>query len=313
MLACAFNLPQHIPAMRDSGNAIRRAIPSQKRQLLSIEHRHPGLGSAHSAHFSEKMGYSIGALRCNHALPSEKGGAISQSLPMVLHAESCLLCKVRQPGWFCDLPPLALAEYDAMSVHVMAPIGTTLFAERQPSLGVSIVCFGQVKLTKSSPNGKTLLVRVAKSGDVLGLSAALSKTPYEVTAETLEYCQIKTFRREDFLQFLKHHVEGSLHAAESLNKDYRAALIDACRLALSSSIAGRMAHLLIQLASESGTWQDAEPSIHMSLKHEDLSSMLACSRETVSRVLSDLKHKGIIAVTGTRTTVLRKYALESLT
>lgn len=238
---------------------------------------------------------------------------MSQLLPIVMHAESCLLCKVRQPGWFCDLPPAALAEYDAMSVHLMAPLGTMLFAERQPSLGVSIVCFGQVKLTKSAPNGKTFLVRVAKAGDVLGLSAALSKTPYEVTAETLEYCQIKTFRREDFLQFLKHHVEGSLHAAESLNKEYRAALIDACRLALSSSIAGRMAHLLLQLASENGTWQDAQPSIHMSLKHEELASMLGSSRESVTRVLSDLKRKGIISVNGTKMTVLRKYALESLT
>jgi CRP/FNR family cyclic AMP-dependent transcriptional regulator len=237
---------------------------------------------------------------------------MAQMFPMAMHAENCLLCKARKPGWFCDLPPLALAEYDAMGTHVMLPTGSRLFTEGQAARGVSVLCVGQVKLTKSSRDGKTLLVRIAKPGDVLGLSAALSKTPYEVTAEALEDTQIKTFRREDFLHFLEHHVEGSLHAAESINHEYRAALRDACRLALSSSIAGRMAHLLLELASESGTAQDAQPKIHMSLRHEDLASMLGSSRESVTRVLNDLKRKSIISIHGNKTTLLRKNALEAL-
>jgi CRP/FNR family transcriptional regulator, cyclic AMP receptor protein len=232
--------------------------------------------------------------------------------PMSAHAESCLLCKARKPGWFCDLPPHALAEYDAIGTHVMLPTGSTLFTEEQPSHGVSVVCVGQVKLTKSSRDGRTLLLRIAKPGDVLGLSAALSKTPYEVTAEAIEPTQIKTFRRADFLHFLQHHVEGSLHAAESINQDYRAALVDACRLALSSSIAGRVAHLLLDLASESGTAQDAQPVIHISLTHEDIGSMLGSSRESVTRILNDLKRKNIISIQGTKTTILRKNALEAL-
>jgi CRP/FNR family transcriptional regulator len=65
-----------------------------------------------------------------------------------------------------------------------------------------------------------LLLRIAKAGHILGLSAALSKTRYEVTAEAIEPTQIKAFRREDSLHFLQHHVEGRLHAAESINHDY---------------------------------------------------------------------------------------------
>ncbi len=90
-----------------------------------------------------------------------------------MHTESCETCKVRRPGWFCDLPLDALAEYDALSIHIMAPSGTILFNEGQRPHGVSIVCAGQAKLTKASPEGKTLLVRVVRPGEVLGLSAAL--------------------------------------------------------------------------------------------------------------------------------------------
>jgi CRP/FNR family transcriptional regulator len=236
-----------------------------------------------------------------------------QPLPILMHADNSLECRHRQPGWFCDLPPAALADYDAMSIHAAAGAGTRLFAEGEAARGVSILCCGRVKLTKSSPNGRTMLVRVATPGDVLGMSAALSQTPYEVTAETVEYSQVKTFRREDFLKFLEHHVEGGMNAARSLNREYRAALIDAGRLALSSSIAGRISHLLLQLAGENGTLDHAQPSVSVSLKHEELASMLGSSRESITRVLGELRRKGIISVEGDRVTILRKYALESLT
>ncbi len=232
--------------------------------------------------------------------------------PMSMHAENCLLCTTRKPGWFCNLSPQALAEYDAMSSHVMLPMGSILFAEGQAARSVSVVCDGRIKLTRSSQDGKTLLVKIAKPGDVLGLSAALSKTPYEVTAQAIEHAQVKTFQQSDFLHFIQRHVEGSLHAAESISKEYRSALSDACRLALSSSIAGRVANLLLELAVEGEAQQHAQPEIHLPLTHEDLASMLGSSRESVTRVLNNFKRTGIIAIKGTKLTILRKEALEIL-
>ncbi|HWB31865.1 MAG TPA: Crp/Fnr family transcriptional regulator [Acidobacteriaceae bacterium] len=229
-----------------------------------------------------------------------------------VHAESCLLCKAKKPGWFCNLAPQALAEYDAMSTHVILPMGSILFAQGQASRSVSVVCDGRIKLTASSRDGKTLLVKIAKPGDVLGLSAALSNTPYEVTAQAIEPTQIKTFNQKDFLHFIRRHVEGSLHAAESLSNEYRSALADACRLALSSSIAGRVAHLLLELALESAAPDNAQPEIHMALKHEDIAAMLGSSRESVTRVLNNLRRKGIISIKGTKMTILRKEGLELL-
>jgi CRP/FNR family transcriptional regulator, cyclic AMP receptor protein len=226
--------------------------------------------------------------------------------------ENCLLCKARKPGWFCHLSPVAMVEYDALGTHAVLPTGSILFTEGQVPRSVSVVCGGRVKLTKSSRDGKTLLVKIANPGSVLGLSAALSKTPYEVTAEALEYTQVKTFQQQDFLHFIQCHVEGSLHAAESLSNEYRSVLSDACRLALSSSIAGRLAHLLLELVIENGAAHDTQPEILMSLKQEDLASMLGSSRESISRILNDFRRRGIVSVKGTRMTILRKEALEML-
>jgi CRP/FNR family transcriptional regulator, cyclic AMP receptor protein len=226
--------------------------------------------------------------------------------------QSCLLCKARKPGWFCNLPAQSLADLDAMSTHTVLPMGNILFAEGQASRSVSVVCAGQVKLTMSSKDGRTLLVKIARPGDVLGLSAALSKIPHEVTAQAIERTQLATFEQQDFLNFIQHHAEGSLHAAESLSNDYRAALTDACHLALSTSIAGRVAHLLLELVAENETAQDAHPKIHMSLTHEDLASMLGSSRESITRVLNGFRRNGVISIDGADMTILSKGALEVL-
>jgi len=232
------------------------------------------------------------------------------TIPMDI--ETCQRCKLRKPGWFCDLSPHAMAEYDALGANLMLPEGGILFAEGQLPRSVSVICEGRVKLTKSSRGGKTLLVKIATAGDVLGLSAALSRTSYEVTAQAMGRTSVRIFPQQAFLSFIQRHAEGSFRAAESLSNEYRSLLSDAYRLALSKSIAGRVAHLLLQLVVEGDDPLHAQPGIHMALRHEELAAMLGSSRETVTRVLGDFKRKGIIATQGTRMTVLRKEALEQL-
>ncbi len=103
-----------------------------------------------------------------------------------------------------------------------------------------------------------------------------------------------------------------MHAAESLNSEYQSALNDACRLALSSSVAGRVAHLLLELAVGNESAHNCRPEIHLPLTHEELASMLGSSRESVTRVLSNFRRTGIVSIKAAKLTILRKEALEIL-
>lgn len=227
----------------------------------------------------------------------------------MMHPESCLTCKDRHADWFCNLSPQALVEFDALGMHMTVPPSGTLFFETQPARSVYILCAGHVRLTTSSKDGKTLLVRIAKPGDVLGLSAAIASTPYETTAQALDSVQVKSFQRQDFLHFIERYIEGSMQATRMLNKEYRDALSDAIRLALSSSISGRVARLFLEMTCEQN---DPKPRFTMSMTHEDLATMLGTTRESVTRVLNELKRKEIIAIKGTTMTILRKDSLELL-
>ena len=68
-----------------------------------------------------------------------------------------------------------------------------------------MLCKGRVKLSICASDGKTLILKIAEPGEVLGLSATVSGKAYELTAETIDPCQVNFVKREDFLHFLKDH------------------------------------------------------------------------------------------------------------
>ncbi len=117
--------------------------------------------------------------------------------------ESCLACKMRAEHIFCDLPPAALQSFENIKYATAYPKGAVLFVEGQTPRGIFVLCKGRVKLSICSTDGKTLILKIAEPGEVLGLSATVSGKPYELTAETVDPCQVNFVKREDFLRFLQ--------------------------------------------------------------------------------------------------------------
>jgi len=106
---------------------------------------------------------------------------------------------------FCDLPKNTLQDLEKIKYASGDPPGAVLFVEGQSPRGIYIICPGRVKLSTTSRDGKTLILRIAEAGEVLGLHASVSGDPYELTAETLQPCQPDFVKREAFHRFLQSH------------------------------------------------------------------------------------------------------------
>jgi CRP/FNR family cyclic AMP-dependent transcriptional regulator len=213
---------------------------------------------------------------------------------------------------FCNLSDRALTDLNALGAQTEVPTGTRLFAEDERSDTVFVLCSGQVKLSCTSRDGKTLILKIAMPGDVLGLSAAISGTPHEVTAITVEPTQIKSIPRADFLAFLEKHGEASLHSAKLLSGDYKTALVDARRLALSTSAPGRLASVMLEWGRATSCGKP-EMKFNMRLTHEELADMIGSSRETVTRALNRFKKEKLIEIHGVSVLILSPEKLELLT
>jgi|SRR5579871_2208342 CRP/FNR family transcriptional regulator len=133
--------------------------------------------------------------------------------------QSCVDCVKRLDRPFCDLPSAALQDFDSLKSIASFPRGTALFREGQPARGIFVLCEGRAKISVCAESGKRLTVRIAGPGEVLGLSAALAGTPYEITAELLEDATVSILGRKALLQFLHVHREACLQVVNLLSQD----------------------------------------------------------------------------------------------
>jgi len=122
--------------------------------------------------------------------------------------ESCMGCKASRESFFCRFSPTVLRSLDEASHHTVMPAGALLFVEGQTPRGVFILCSGVVKLSTGSKEGKVLILKQAEAGEVLGLSASISGTNYEMSAETATACQLNFVNRQDLMALLQKESEA---------------------------------------------------------------------------------------------------------
>jgi len=227
--------------------------------------------------------------------------------------ENCVSCKLRKDKWFCGLSSDVLRSFSASSHLSTYPGGAVLFVEGQMPRGGLILCSGRVKLSTTSRDGKVLILKMAVPGEALGLSAVISGTPYELTAETAGPCQVNFIDRNALMRLLDKYGELGLHSAQALSREFQSAYRDIHELVLARSSAGKLARLLLSWSAgrerEGGA---SEVRIRSSLTHEEIAQMIGSSRETVTRLLSDLKKKELIRLEGSTLVIRNRIALEAL-
>jgi CRP/FNR family cyclic AMP-dependent transcriptional regulator len=249
-------------------------------------------------------------------IPKKKSRIMPQNIPMktpygLQVIESCLTCPLVKERIFCDLPRSVMAALDAISSSATYPKDAILFVEGQESRGTFVLCNGRVKLSTNSTDGKSIIVRIAEAGELVGLPGTLSGKPYELTAEALEPLQANFIPRDAFLQFLREHGEAAVRVAEILSKIYHATLLEVRYLGFSSSAAEKLARFLLDLPAT-----PAQSNGHLratvTLTHQEIGETIGASRETVTRLFAQFKREGLIEVHGSTLIIANKPSLEKL-
>lgn len=225
---------------------------------------------------------------------------------------SCSECTVRAERTFCNMSQATVDALDAIKFTAVYPKGSLLFVEGEQPRGVFILCSGRAKLTTSSTEGKTLIVKIAEAGEVLGASAAILGKTYEVSAETLEPSQLNFVRRDDFLRYLNVNAEACMHTAQQLSEKYHAAQHEIRSLGLSKTTGEKLAKLLLDWCDARGETTPKGTRLKVMLTHEEIAQMIGTTRETVTRLLSDLKRRKIVDVKGSTVVVLQRTGLEKM-
>ncbi|MEI6409122.1 MAG: response regulator [Bacteroidota bacterium] len=162
-----------------------------------------------------------------------------------------------------------------------------IFREGETPRWLYFVESGQVKVYKTSDDGRELIVKIAKSGDFLGFLALLKNDSYPEGAAAIEETVIRLIPKEDF------------NTLVSGNRDVAASFLKM----LANNIAEREQQLL-DLAYNSVRRRAATALIYLHdrgnheihLLREDLAALAGTAKETLIRTLTDFKNEGLIEI-----------------
>jgi CRP-like cAMP-binding protein len=213
----------------------------------------------------------------------------------------CFLCRLCQEAW---VPAIG-----AHRKTYLLRKGAVLFREGDPVTGIFFVYQGLMKVHKQWDDEKELIVRFAKSGDVVGHRGLGTELVYPVTATALEITRVCYIN----LSFFEATLQVNQQFLYKLMMFYARELQESeknMRNLAHMPVKGRIATALLMLKDKFSV--DGNEDLGISLTRQDLASYAGTTYETVFRILNELSAEGIIAFSGKEILIRQKEKLSEL-
>lgn len=196
---------------------------------------------------------------------------------ILAHLKESELAAVGERSRMCELPARQL-----------------VYAAGDPDSSVYLLKEGQVRLFRTTEDGKEITLAILDPGDIFGEGEAVRPNSRRAYAETLTVACVCILSRQDFLEMIRHHPELSLEIASLMGQRLEESWDRLEQLAYRD-VASRLAIQLLQWAQEKSHGREAEVTVHHGLTHQQLASLLGTSRETLTLTLNRLVDAGLIS------------------
>ncbi len=174
----------------------------------------------------------------------------------------------------------------------------------QPAHALCVMLSGQAKVLTTAEDGRVVILSIVRNGDFFGEAALLDDEPHTATVVATEDSRLLMLQREDFHRCIQEMPRMVLGLLRALCARLRAADQTIGGLILLD-VPGRVARLLLQLATRSAGAQILDPPTH-----ETIAQMIGSTRETVSRTIRGLADRKLIDVARRRIAIRDRHALE---
>ena len=189
--------------------------------------------------------------------------------------------------------------------------GEPIFSEGSPSDRFYVIASGRVKVFKTTPAGKDVILEIFGVGDPLGAVAVYEGWPFPASAVALEDTTCITIHRSAFFGLL----ESSPSLVRGLLLGLTHRLVELTnRLAdlTGSRVEPRFARLFLKLAGEVGRVRGEGTFIAMQLSRQELADLTGTTIETAIRIMSRWGKHRIVLTEKDGFLLLDRTALEAL-
>ncbi len=163
-----------------------------------------------------------------------------------------------------------------------------------------VMLAGRARVFVADESGREVQLNHIGPGEYFG-EVTLDGGPRSASVMALEECRCAVVKRAELTAFLERNPEFALHLVRKLAHRVRA-LTESVRSLALMDVYGRVARLLLELAEE----REGRLVIEEALTQKDMASRVGCSREMISRILSDLAEGGYVRREDRHLVIMRK-------
>ena len=189
------------------------------------------------------------------------------------------------------------------------PKDGVIFFENDLGDALYMILSGRVKVTILSDDGREIILAMLSDADFFGEMSLLDNEPRSATAIALRETEMVVLHQREFLTIVEKRPRVLINLLSVLSARLRKANHQIGNLALHD-VYGRVARILLEMASEDGTRQADGRVTFRRPTHQEIANMIGATRETVSRMISDLHRQGYIEISGKNVTIQAALAKE---
>ncbi len=192
------------------------------------------------------------------------------------------------------------ADLEVLADHLIErryPQNSVVVEEGLPGDYMYVLREGRVKVTKLSEDGREKILEILGPGAFFGEMSLLDRSPRSASVRTLDAARVVALSRTDFLESLRKSPDLSMAVIQVLTQRLRYQSEHTSSLSFQS-VKDRTKGLFRRMAGE----PSAREGYRMTpvLTHQQIADMISTSRETVTRVVKELKDEGWLSQEGKR-------------
>ena len=208
----------------------------------------------------------------------------------------CDNCPTRSRSVFCELDDRGLDALSSSKSGQRFRKGETLYIEGDTPAGLYCVSSGNIKVFKSGRDGKELIIRFARPGDIVGYRALLSGESHANSAAAIGDAHVCFVPRAAFFSVATDSTSLTARLFSLLSQELRAAQDRILGMA-QRPLHERVAETLLFLHESFGLELDGR-TLNVRLTRREISDVVGSATESVIRTLSDFKRDGVINIKG---------------
>jgi CRP/FNR family cyclic AMP-dependent transcriptional regulator len=217
---------------------------------------------------------------------------------------------LRRVALFASLSDVELDFIARRAVSQRCDAGEMIFSEGEPCHGLFVIQSGQVKIFKTSADGREQVLLIAGPGGTVAELPVFDGGPYPASASAVTEAALLEVRKDDVRQLCLEHPEVALKLLRVVGARLRGLVAMIEELSFTT-VRQRLAALLVREAEARGRATPRGVEFNLPWTHQELAAQIGTVRELVSRNLSRLQSTGVIHIEGRKVLVTDRNSLEA--